>query len=656
MILLYTLTSFLLFYLRGRTIFGGDSAEYSMVANTWGISHPPGYPLYSLILNLARIIFPFLSESLRTTGLSIIFTLIVSYLLYKTLLLITKSNSISVFSSFLYIFLYPIWLYSEVPEVFPLNNLFIIMLTYLVLKLHKTGDKKILKWIFLFLGLSFSHHYSFLFFLPGWIYLIYTSKLTKKLEIKKNILFFFSGLSFYFYPIIVSALGTQMDPENASTLDGFLRMVTRSSYGAFQAYTGAKADIFNQLINLSSVFIFILQDFRPLGSIIIFIGFLLLWKKNRQMFSFFFINTLSYLFFLYLVNFNLSQTFPLAIYERFLIAFYLWLIFPLTYGIIYIKELLEKIELKKFGNRLNKNLLIYFFYIVLLFLFTNIFLTNFKTISSLRKTAVFAKLPEDLLMSLPKNSILALKGDTIFFSTDYFQTVKKVRTDILNLKPGFFGRSNYIKFIHANYPDIKITLNEDYDEFIKNNTSKRYFFSESPSGQFGHWSPYGLVWKYYPDNKAQSADQKNNIAYNNKFWSDKNIIPVLTKEEKNILQIKFIQDLYINKLYGYSLFLYNLGKEKEAVGFLEKILQFDRSHLEANMILMKRSLDKSKCTEANRYFSNIANKYLSTNPLFVDTAIEYYNKCSPKNFDIKFYEEIKSALLKNKSVPLNNIK
>ena len=36
-----------------RTIYGGDSAEFSIVFATWSVAHPPGYPLFSLIGSLA---------------------------------------------------------------------------------------------------------------------------------------------------------------------------------------------------------------------------------------------------------------------------------------------------------------------------------------------------------------------------------------------------------------------------------------------------------------------------------------------------------------------------------------------------------------------------------------------------------------------------
>jgi hypothetical protein len=42
-----------------RTVGGGDSGELSVAAYSFGVAHPPGYPLYTLLAKLFSMVFVF---------------------------------------------------------------------------------------------------------------------------------------------------------------------------------------------------------------------------------------------------------------------------------------------------------------------------------------------------------------------------------------------------------------------------------------------------------------------------------------------------------------------------------------------------------------------------------------------------------------------
>ena len=120
-----------------RFIFGGDSAEFSAIAHTWSIPHPPGYPLYSFLANCITHIIPIGTIPWRTSLLSIIPTVLAAYVLFKILTHLKVKTILSLLTSFLYIVLFPVWEYALVPEVFALNSFLITLITYLLLIYNK---------------------------------------------------------------------------------------------------------------------------------------------------------------------------------------------------------------------------------------------------------------------------------------------------------------------------------------------------------------------------------------------------------------------------------------------------------------------------------------------------------------------------------------
>lgn len=205
----------LLYGLRITHLFGGDSAEYVTVGNTWSIAHPPGYPLYGLVSNLLRISHINSWETL----LSIIPTVLTSILIYRIFLLFKKDRLTALIPAVLYIFLFPIWLYSLVPEVFALNNFFIALITYIIFRAN-AKKKPLSPWIFFILALSFCNHQTIIFYVFGW-FLLTKEKLknlmTNKHQVFQSILLFALGAGVYLYAPIASFFHPPLDAENAQT-------------------------------------------------------------------------------------------------------------------------------------------------------------------------------------------------------------------------------------------------------------------------------------------------------------------------------------------------------------------------------------------------------------------------------------------------------
>ena len=100
----------------------------------------------------------------------------------------TKNKLISLISSSILGFSYYYWFYSEVAEVFALNNLFAIALILVSVRYSITKNKRYLFLLSFLMGLSLTNHQTILLLFPSILILTFTN-LIKDLRNPKNIVF-----------------------------------------------------------------------------------------------------------------------------------------------------------------------------------------------------------------------------------------------------------------------------------------------------------------------------------------------------------------------------------------------------------------------------------------------------------------------------------
>ena len=133
------------------TLAGGDSGELMGCACELGVAHPPGYPLFTMLSWLGTKILPFGSPGYRLNLVSVIFAAAGAYFHYHAMLRLHLQYSrnfrssdgdkfwvgsawISLLASSLVNFGPLVWMYSTHAEVFAMNNLFVSLLMYLVVR------------------------------------------------------------------------------------------------------------------------------------------------------------------------------------------------------------------------------------------------------------------------------------------------------------------------------------------------------------------------------------------------------------------------------------------------------------------------------------------------------------------------------------------
>ncbi|MDH7476146.1 MAG: DUF2723 domain-containing protein [Microgenomates group bacterium] len=653
-LLIYSLF-FVFFWLNQSVhLFGGDSAEYVTIGQTWSIAHPPGYPFYSLLLNLLRFVLPILKPIQTANILSIFPTVITGYIIFLTLNLLKVDKLISFLVSLIYLFLFPIWLYAEVPEVFALNNLIISLITYLII--NGNQNKKYSLIIFLLIGLAISHHHTFVLFIPGWFFLIKDRNQFIKKDFFKKILLIIIGLSFYFYAPISAYFNSPIDYENPITFKRFLNLFFRTSYGTFKAYTGSVPNIFNQILTTFLSFTYLLEDFRILGLLILIIGLIKIFKINKSFFKFIIASFVIHLIFYLYTNFPLSNYFIAAIFERFLISLYLIFIFPLAFGFSYVNDFIQK-NIKRHLKNINlKKIVGKSIYLLTFGYLIIVFFTNYKIIKHLKKLDYFDRYAKNLLSTPPKNAIFYSGSDSGVFTTSYFYYVEKYRRDLKFVSFGLINRNYYQEKLKKIYPNLKFPDKnaEKYTLKFINKNIQIGIYTESPIVE-GSWAPYGLLWKYYPNEEAAKKDIEFLIKKNIELWNHYQI-PKLDKTIANLVQFKALQEAYISKFITFINFLRTYKKYNEAINQIEKIIYQDKITHQSllNLYLIIHSETKN-CQKANQIKNQYFKKKNYQDKELLKTLINYYYYCQPNNSELINLSNQYHNIYLQENQPLNEL-
>ncbi|KAL5252577.1 hypothetical protein ACHWQZ_G015380 [Mnemiopsis leidyi] len=101
---------------------GGDSGELMVTAKEFGVAHPPGYPLFTILAKLAIVALPCGSTAFRVNVLSCILGSLTNALLGACLLKATKNVTVALIICAMTGFSRFFWIWNITGEVFSLNN------------------------------------------------------------------------------------------------------------------------------------------------------------------------------------------------------------------------------------------------------------------------------------------------------------------------------------------------------------------------------------------------------------------------------------------------------------------------------------------------------------------------------------------------------
>jgi hypothetical protein len=252
-----------------------DSGEFVVAWYTWGVTHPPGYPLQNLVGNLV-------AQSLAALGIppaaaaslvSFSFALAALALIAALVWPYDARGPATAAALLLPAFGGLVWLYAAVAEVYALG--LCLALTAICLALY-AGAHADRRWPILALGLAFGlavgHHRTLLALLPALAVAAWPARRQGRAWLGAGLLAVLSLAVYAYLPLAATAGSPWIYGRSPATLDGFLDAVLAREYGAQLAPPTTPAAI---AIALTGRLTFLAAEMTPAGLILGLLGLVL---------------------------------------------------------------------------------------------------------------------------------------------------------------------------------------------------------------------------------------------------------------------------------------------------------------------------------------------------------------------------------------------
>lgn len=400
--LIFVLAIFSLYiFMAPVTVQSGDTGE--LVTNSYflRVSHPPGYPLWTLLYHLP---VKFLNFG-NPFQVASIFTAFIAAVSFACLGLsfnsMTTMLSLAVLSSTTII-----WKMALLPDVFSLHMLF-LSLVFICFARPEMLNRW---WMILLVALSVAHHHTIVFVFPMFVFALFESRV----NLKKTLICLITGL----FSLSLYFLLMTFHPDDYGSwgrihsIGDVLHHFLRRDYGTLSLMTDKGEGI-------SWISFFLQHSLTDMWSVWIVIGYFfikerdLLKSKGPKLLVLFSCITLYFIVF-GLQNVSLSGEGE-AVIERFLLQPLLLMSFASIYLIFESRKELPKA--------------------ILLLLLINVGLNfgrNFSYLNFSQKTGI-EDLIKNSLKDLPPKSVVYTRGDTFSFGAYYLINVKNFRPDIRHI-------------------------------------------------------------------------------------------------------------------------------------------------------------------------------------------------------------------------------
>ncbi|OGF47326.1 MAG: hypothetical protein A2452_13165 [Candidatus Firestonebacteria bacterium RIFOXYC2_FULL_39_67] len=392
----------------------GDSSEMVVSPYVLGVAHPPGYPLYTMLGNLFTYI-PLFNIAYRVNIFSMLFSLLSFVLCFEILKKLIKNDLVSIVTVSFFAVTKLIWEYSIVAEVFALNNFFVFLLFFILIKWEETANNKILYLFFFILGLSLTHHQTVLFLIPAFALFLYQNsvKLRGFNWFIASILFV-AGLLPYLFLFIAASRRPPLNWDDPVTIEKFIHMVRRGDYPKptinFSHFQDMKYGQYS--LYLASA----LRNLTPVGILLgitgIFTGLKYI-RKYYWMFLVAYISTSG--IFISFMGYTQDHVVINVIQRLYIFSFLVFAVFVAA-GIVWIGEKIKA----------NKNIAV-FICIPLVFVLAGF---NYSKVNKSDNHLLY-NFTGNMLKSYPPGAILIVSGDTLSMGIDYHQMVEKHRQDVI---------------------------------------------------------------------------------------------------------------------------------------------------------------------------------------------------------------------------------
>jgi Protein of unknown function (DUF2723) len=474
------------------TIPPGDSGDLITAAVVFGIAHPPGYPLLTILGHVASLV-PIGSPAFRVNVLSAVFgvgsvgitALLIAHLTARwqgrELVISTwASGAAALGGALLLAFSTQFWLYSLVTEVFALNAFFAAALLFTAVAWYRNPERM---WAFrlfcLSAGLAMSNQQTIVALGPGLLIVLIAGMRRRqhgkwlpdavmRREVLIGVALIAVGLLPYLY-LPIAALG---DPAinwgDPRTLDAFVRLVTRADYGTGQLIAGGAHGSVSD--NLSLFGAYLAGAFGPVGCGLALVG---LWWLARS-----------------------RPAVAIGIATCFLVAGPIFLAYAnpptpagLLRGVIARFYILPSVPFAVFagcgayqmwswlasipGRARRPSLAPIGVGLAILVLLAQPIASAVAHSAEVDQSnnRLTLQLTEDIFAPLEPNAILLSEGDTVILGSFYVQHAEQVRPDITVIAVPLLSATWYVDEVRRQHPDVVIPF-DAYDPVTGADTSK----------------------------------------------------------------------------------------------------------------------------------------------------------------------------------------
>jgi hypothetical protein len=635
----FLILSGLLFILfQSRFIPAGDSGDLVTAAATFGVPHPPGYPLYTFAGWLLSHI-PFSTVVWRVGLLSSIPHAIVLCLVYAIVYEYTKKKIAALFSCFVLLGNYVFFLYSVTPEVFALLDLFVILIIWFFLRWNKSGNRRDVYWMIFIMGLSLSHHHVILFLFPPLAFVLWQKRKTIRTHISVlcAVGAFAAGLIPYLYVPFAASGNSPVNWNHATTFQNFIRLVTRVDYGTFQSGAFIGTLPIQRLLQFKTYVQYLVMDFSWVGIVCMICGSVYLWQKHRHIFWFFIISVLFVgPFFLFYASFPMANRFTLGTYERFLLPSYVILSILIGFGFSYITDRIKKITpvYAYFGI-----VTLCFFYVLYCGGITVWKFAGYAFDQTAQNLAI------DILSSMPKQSVILIDRDTMLFTAQYMRYVENIRPDVAVIHGNRITNPDYQKTIHQIFPALAV------DTIYDATTAAQFMISLAEEGRLftytkypipdgWYWVPFGLVYRLMNTNQLSGSEAIINES--SAVWDSFHDPMHGILSHHTHLMLSDVLDVYTSMRVNFGKYLYRSGYyDKARSQLIEGVAYGGDTDLPEGYIYLGLSESQLKNCEGALSYFDLAQKteYIPDNTILYYKGLTYRDCAGDAGKADEFFDE-----------------
>jgi len=208
-----------------RTVGPTDSGELTLAAQSLGVAHPPGFPLYVLVTHLFTMV-PIGDVAQRANFASAFFAALAA----AAMTFIVDDALIAICAGLFLAFSRTLWLYASVAEVYALNTFLCVAMFACAMRWRRTRDIRFLRVAALACGLALAVHY-----VTAGMVAVGAAILIGRVRMRDVVPFVFAGLLFYAYLPIAASRDPAMNWGNPTTWSRFVDHVTAKQYQQYLA-------------------------------------------------------------------------------------------------------------------------------------------------------------------------------------------------------------------------------------------------------------------------------------------------------------------------------------------------------------------------------------------------------------------------------------